>query len=238
MITQTDVFKRGRHLLDKHGYEDWRIRIDMRPTKRRWGECRRTKKEIGVSRYYLDELNRMPAYEEPMNHLDDLLLHELESVVVEVASQPDGGQDEDLPVVHSRATPLSAGGAVDVPGDRPKDVVAQVGAAVDVLQGPEDGDDFVAAVEIEANVEDRLTIKPLLAIERFSHGSRSSKNGMCLHYCPVSWTDFARKRSHLRGAFFKNSPKNQGRNAFSDGHWLDVRRSKRCCPLAESHHSK
>ncbi|HUT93451.1 MAG TPA: hypothetical protein VMY37_28565, partial [Thermoguttaceae bacterium] len=90
----------------------------------------------------------------------------------------------------------------------------------DVLQGPEDGDDFVAAVEIEANVEDRLTIKPLLGIERFSHGSRSSKNGMCLHYCPVSWTDFAGKRSHLREAFFRKSPKNQGRNAFSDGHEL------------------
>ena len=142
----------------------------------------------------------------------------LEFVVVEVAPQPDGGQDEDLPVVHSGAAALSAGGAVDVPGDRPQHVVAQVGAAVDVLQRAEDGDDFVAAIEIEANVEDRLTIKPLLGIEGFPHGSRSSKHGMCWHYSPFLETDLARKRSHLRGAILKKSPTNQDRNAFSDGH--------------------
>ena len=45
------------------------------------------------------------------------------------------------------------------------DVVAQLGAAGDALQGAEDGDDVVAVAEMEANVEGPLTIKPLPGIE-------------------------------------------------------------------------
>ena len=66
-------------------------------------------------------------------------------------------------------TAIVAGVFVDVPGDQTKDFVAQVRIGVDVLQGLEDGDDFVTAVEIEFDVQDGLAIQPLLARKRFSH---------------------------------------------------------------------
>ncbi len=122
----------------------------------------------------------------------------LELVVIEVAAEADGGQHEDLPVVHSLAAPLAAGVAVDIPGDHPENTIAQLGLAVDVLQGLKNGDDFVAAVEVQLHVEDRSAIEPRLAIEGFSHRYCSSKIGVCLFEIHVFLTHQARKRFHLR----------------------------------------
>src|SRR5512144_37059 len=94
-----------------------------------------------------------------------LLSQVLEPVVVEVAAEPDGPQDEDRPVLHPRTAVVGATGPVDIPGDGIKQMIAQLGPAVDVLQGFEEGDDLVAAGGVEPDVEDGSAIEPQLGIE-------------------------------------------------------------------------
>ena len=64
-----------------------------------------------------------------------LLGEVLEPVVVEVAPEPDGPQDEDRPVVHPRAAAVGTGDPIDVLGDGIEQGIAQFGPGVDVLQG-------------------------------------------------------------------------------------------------------
>ena len=104
-----------------------------------------------------------------------LLGEVLEPVVVEVAPEPDGPQDEDRPVGHPRAAAVGAAGPIDVLGDGIEQVIPQFGPGVDVLQGSEDGDDLVAAVGVESDVGDGRAIEPKLGIEGDSHGGRPSK---------------------------------------------------------------
>jgi hypothetical protein len=99
----------------------------------------------------------------------------LESVVVEVAPEPDGSQDEDGPVRHPRAAAVGAAAPIDVLGDGIEQGIPQFGLGVDVLQGFEDGDDLVAAGGIEPDVEDGGAIETQLGIAGDSHGGRPSK---------------------------------------------------------------
>src|SRR5512135_428889 len=80
-----------------------------------------------------------------------LLGQVLELVIVEVAAQPHCGQDEDLPVSQAGAPAVSPTRPVDVLGDGLEQVIAQLGSAVDVLKGGEQGDDLVAAGGVEPN---------------------------------------------------------------------------------------
>jgi hypothetical protein len=105
---------------------------------------------------------------------------------------------------------------VDILGDRLENVISQLGPTVDVLQGLENRDDFVAAVEIQPHIQDRLRIKPPLTIEGFSHPYCSSKIGVGSVQTPTYLTKPARKRSHLRGAFFKKSPRTTDPKTFCD----------------------
>jgi hypothetical protein len=57
-----------------------------------------------------------------------------------------------------------------------------------------------------------------LAIEGFSHRYCSSKIGACLFEIHVFLTHQARKRFHLRGAFFEKFPRNTDSIAFYDEH--------------------
>jgi hypothetical protein len=62
-----------------------------------------------------------------------LLGQVLEPVVVEIAAEPDGPQDEDRPVLHPRTAVVGATGPIDIPGDGIEQLIAQFGPAVDVL---------------------------------------------------------------------------------------------------------
>ena len=56
-----------------------------------------------------------------------LLGQVLESVVVEVAPQPYGGQHDDRPVIHPASSSLAAGLAVDICRNLPQNCVADLG---------------------------------------------------------------------------------------------------------------
>jgi len=81
-LTEKDVYKRGRRLLDRHGLEDWRIMIDTRPRDgkwSRWGQCRPKKKEIAVSKFWLEKISKR---RDGWNELDRLLYHEMAHALV------------------------------------------------------------------------------------------------------------------------------------------------------------
>src|SRR3954471_8939925 len=95
----------------------------------------------------------------------------LKPVVVEVAAQPYGAEDQDRPVVHARAALVGTGDRIDVAGDGIEQFVAEFGPAVDVLEGTEDGDDLIAAVGVETDLGDDRAIQPELRVEGDSHRS-------------------------------------------------------------------
>jgi hypothetical protein len=87
-----------------------------------------------------------------------------------------------------------------------------------MLECAENRDDLIPTVGIEWYVVDHCAVQSLLAVEGFSHRACSSKIVAWLLEIPVYLTTRARKRSHLRGAFFKKSPRKPQQKAFPDGH--------------------
>ena len=82
--------------------------------------------------------------------------------------------------------------AVDVFAHEFQDVAPQLAIAVDVLQGPQNGNDFVATIQIQFDLFDGRAIQPRLRIEAHSHGKSSVKigaqfheNPSCLPYCRI-----------------------------------------------------
>ena len=142
----------------------------------------------------------------------------LQFVVVEVASQPHGGQHDDRPVVHAGPPLFAAGVPVDIRRDLPENVITGLRLTVEMLECAENRDDLITAVGIEWYVVDHCAVQSLLAVEGFSHRACSSKIVAWLLEIPAYSTRRARKRSHLRGAFFRKSPKKRPQKAFSDGH--------------------
>lgn len=85
-ITSTDIYRRGRRLLDKYDLEDWRVKIDERPKHRRWGECRYEKKDVAVSQCFIDRVNSETIWitnsvwddeYDPAAEIDNILVHEI-----------------------------------------------------------------------------------------------------------------------------------------------------------------
>src|SRR5437763_12579304 len=99
-----------------------------------------------------------------------LLGQVLEPVVVEIAPEPDGPQDEDRPVLHPGTAAVGAADPIDILGDGIEQRVPQGGPGVDVLQGGQDGDDLVSAGGIEPDVKDGSAVEAELGIEGDSHG--------------------------------------------------------------------
>lgn len=64
------VLAEGPKLLNRYGLKEWSLVFDSRPTKRRAGQCRRGKKEIGVSQWFVF---KAPSKDD----LLCLLLHEI-----------------------------------------------------------------------------------------------------------------------------------------------------------------
>src|SRR5512135_441312 len=99
-----------------------------------------------------------------------LLSQVLEPVVVEIAPEPDGPQDEDRPVLHPRTAAVGAADPIDILGDGIEQGITQGGPGVNVLQGCQDGDDLVSAGGVEPDVEDGCAVESQLGIEGDSHG--------------------------------------------------------------------
>ena len=110
-----------------------------------------------------------------------LLGEVLQPIVVEVAAQPYGTEDQDGPVVHPRAALVGTGDPIDVLGDGIEQFVAEFGPAVDVLQSSEDGDDLIAAVGVESDLGDDRAIEPELRIEGTAHRSAPTSAGRPRH---------------------------------------------------------
>src|SRR5690606_37192216 len=90
----------------------------------------------------------------------------LQLVIVIIASQPDGGQYDDLPIVQSRAPHVAATVLVQVLGHELHQFLTECLAGVDMLQSRENGDCLVATFEIENQLADGCTIKATLFIVR------------------------------------------------------------------------
>ena len=93
----------------------------------------------------------------------------LQFVVIQIASQADGGKDHDLPVAQSLASSRTGRVSIDVLSDAVQKFFSQLRAAINVLQGFQDGNDFVAALKIESHVRHRLTIESQLTGKGLSH---------------------------------------------------------------------
>ena len=126
----------------------------------------------------------------------------LELVVVVIAPQPHRREDKDFPVAQTWPPVLGARLAVDIAGNGVKNRITHVGSVVDVLQAPEDGNGFVAAVEIQDNFPHRRTIQTPLTIKRFSHRLCSSKIWTCRNRFSQKIAVAAQSQFILRGAFF------------------------------------
>src|SRR5262245_54610144 len=93
----------------------------------------------------------------------------LQFVIIQIATEPNRCQDQDVPVVHSFPTAVITCSLLDVMGDEVENLVSKFRRAVDVLQCRQNGYDFIATIEIQLNFGDRPAIEPWLGGKRFSH---------------------------------------------------------------------
>src|SRR5438445_11782520 len=106
-----------------------------------------------------------------------LLGQVLQFVIIQVATQTHRCQHDNLPVIHTGPTMLGAGLAVDVLAHEVQDFPPQLAIAVNVLQRPQDGNDFVTTIQIQFDLSDGRAIQARLRIEARSHGKSSVKSG-------------------------------------------------------------
>src|SRR5512140_2846599 len=139
-----------------------------------------------------------------------LLGEVLEPIVVEVAAQPYGAEDQDRPVGHSRSALIGTAGPIDVLGDCIEQFSPELGPAVDVLQASEDGDDLIAAIGVESDIRDDRTIEPKLGVEGSSHRSAPRR----LPDSSSKTADFWRNPSGSLRSSRSVSGENQGKTRF------------------------
>ena len=94
----------------------------------------------------------------------------LQGIVITVATQAHGGQHEDLPVGQAGTAPRGPRVLIHVLLDEPQESLAHLGLAIDVLQGHEDGDQFMAAVQLEGDALDRSRLPLIVGREGGTHG--------------------------------------------------------------------
>jgi hypothetical protein len=142
----------------------------------------------------------------------------LKSIVVEIAAQAYGSEDEEGPVVDAGPAVVGAGSGVDIVGDGIEELVAELRLGVDVLQGAEDGDDLIATVDVESDVGDRCRVEAKLGIEGDSHGG-GTRRWSCwepeIRDFPARDT---RPGGHLREESLAESEEIASPTVFSGGH--------------------
>src|SRR5208283_4468440 len=140
----------------------------------------------------------------------------LQVVIVEIAAQAHGGQDEDLPIGQSRSAVVAVCRRVDVSSDEGQNLVTACRVAVQLLQGDENGNDRVATGGVDGHVGDVEGVECWLGRERGAHGEFLAKmTGETAEFTGI----LAPVRSFSRGKTLFSSEKN-GRIRFSDGHSL------------------
>jgi hypothetical protein len=138
----------------------------------------------------------------------------LELVVVAVAAEACRRQHQDFPVAHAGPAAAGAGPPVDIAGDCPENGITYRRLAIDVLQGAENGDCFVAAVEVQKDPGNRRAIQTLLTIKCFSHHLCSSKIWTCRAGFDETVRLWAQTSFILRGAFFRNTHRKSSSKRF------------------------
>src|SRR3954471_1081864 len=159
------------------------------------------------------------AHDEPQGLV--LLGEVLEPIVVEVAAQAYGGEDEDGPVVQAGPAAIGAGGGVDILCDGFEELVAEFGLGVDVLQGAEDGDDLITTVVVESDLGDGRGVEAKLGIEGDAHGRwtrRFSRREPKIRDSPGRDT---RPGGDLREESLAKTVEKAGPTAYSDGDSLN-----------------
>jgi hypothetical protein len=101
----------------------------------------------------------------------------LQLVEVKIAAEPYGRQYHDLPVVHALAATLATAVPIDVLTDQFQDFPAQLRFTVNVLQRPQDWNDFVATLKVQFDSENGSRAQAGLRIKGKTHAVSSMKIG-------------------------------------------------------------
>src|SRR4051812_35872781 len=155
------------------------------------------------------------AHDEPQGAV--LLGEVLEPIVVEVAAQAYGGEDEDGPVVQAGPAAIGAGGGVDILCDGFEELVAEFGPGIDVLQGAEDGDDLITAVGVEPDLGDGRGVESKLGIEGDAHGWWTRRSSLWEPEIRDSPGRDTRSGGDLREESLARTVEKAGPTAYSDG---------------------
>ena len=91
-----------------------------------------------------------------------LLGEVLKFVVVQIATQADGGQHRNVPVIKALSSTVAALVLIDILRNKTENLIAHMRLAINVLQAVQDWNDFVATLQIEFDFRNRLTIQPPL----------------------------------------------------------------------------
>ncbi len=73
----------------------------------------------------------------------------LQLVVIEIATQSHGGQDEHLPIIEARSSNITARICVEVGRDQPTELGSKFGVSEEMLQCRQDWYNLISAIEIE-----------------------------------------------------------------------------------------
>lgn len=98
-----------------------------------------------------------------------LLGEVLQLVVIVIAPQPHGREHQHLPVVEALASAIGSRVLIDIPGDQAQQMIAHLGAGIDMLQCLENGNVLVPTLQIELHVTNPPAIQPPLLRKRLSH---------------------------------------------------------------------
>jgi len=71
------IMLRGRRMLRVYGLNDWTFCIDTRPRRRRLGQCREKRREIGVCLWWLEHLEKFHDEDTIVDLMDNVILHEI-----------------------------------------------------------------------------------------------------------------------------------------------------------------
>ncbi len=69
-------------------------------------------------------------------------------VVVQIAARPHSSQDQNLPIVHPFPSTVISRIGIDILSNQLENGITQLGLAVDVLQGRQDGNDLVSTFQV------------------------------------------------------------------------------------------
>lgn len=91
-----------------------------------------------------------------------ILCQILETIVIQIAAESHGGQDQNAPVIQTLASMIRTGVRVDIRPNKLHDFITQCMVAIDVLQREKNGYHFVTAFKVQLHALDRTAIQSTL----------------------------------------------------------------------------